>query len=250
MKNKFDTVMDYIDAHIHEDAENIKKGIYNEIGYNSSHFGKCFEVLTGETLFHYINERKLFFAGQELKLNLEKSICDISLDLGYSDQSAFTRAMRTYHDCTPGEIRKGTKSVPNNKFQLSNFSDNKPESRADMYWHELKEDGFFSGKKFDYLMEIEDASKEYGFDIDTSYAIADVAEQLEIPVFLLLRECFQLMAEVHSDPNYIPPDVEAAIDAGAESTEEMEKICELFQCKYYDVDSFMVESYRKRIKKE
>ena len=81
----------------HEDAEIIKKGIYNEIGYNSSHFGKCFEVLTGETLFHYINERKLFFAGQELKLNLEKSICDISLDLGYSDQSAFTRAMRTYH---------------------------------------------------------------------------------------------------------------------------------------------------------
>ena len=58
------------------------------------------------------------------------------------------------------------------------------------------------------------------------------------------------MAEVHSDPNYIPPDVEAAIDAGAESTEEMEKICEFFQCKYYDVDSFMVESYRKRIKKE
>ncbi len=84
MNNKFDTVMDYIDAHIHEDAENIKKGIYSEIGYNSSHFGKCFEVLTGETLFHYINERKLFFAGQELKLNLEKSICDISLDLGYS----------------------------------------------------------------------------------------------------------------------------------------------------------------------
>ena len=118
MNNKLDTVMDYIDAHIHEDAENIKKSIYSEIGYNSSHFGKCFEVLTGETLFHYINERKLFFAGQELKLNLEKSICDISLDLGYSDQSAFTRAMRTYHDCTPGEIRKGTKSIPNNKFQL------------------------------------------------------------------------------------------------------------------------------------
>ena len=122
--------------------------------------------------------------------------------------------------------------------------------RADAYWRELEEDGFLSGKKFDYLMEIEDATKEYGFDVDTSYAIADVAEQLEIPVCLLLRECFQLMAEVHSDPNYIPPDVEAAIDAGVESAEEMEKICEFFQCKYYDVDSFMVEAYRKRIKKE
>ena len=250
MKNKFDTVMDYIDAHIHEDAETIKKGIYGEIGYNSSHFGKCFEVLTGETLFHYINERKLFFAGQELKHKSEKAICDISLDLGYSDQSAFTRAMRTYHDCTPGEIRKGTKGVPDKKYRLADFSDNKPESKADTFWRELETDGFLSGRKFDYLMEIEDARKEYGFDVDTSYAIADVAEQLEIPVGLLLRECFQLMAEVHSDPNYIPPDVEAAIDAGAESTEEMEKICEFFQCKYYDVDSFMVEAYRKRSEKD
>ncbi len=224
MNNKFDTVMDYIDAHINEDTETIKKGIYNEIGYNSSHFGKCFEVLTGETLFHYINERKLFFAGQELKLNLGKSICDIALDFGYYDQTAFTRAMRTYHDCTPGEIRKGTKSVPNNKFQLSNFSNNKPESRADTYLRELKEDGFLSVKKLDYLMEIEDATKEYGFDIDTSYSIADVAEQLEIPVSLLLRECFEIKAELHSDPNYIPPYIEAAIDAGVASSEEMEKI--------------------------
>lgn len=249
MKNKFDAVMDYIDAHIHEDTETIKKGIYNEIGYNSSHFGKCFEVLTGETLFHYINERKLFFASQKLKQNLDKTICDISFELGYSDQSAFTRAMRTYHDCTPGEIRKGLKSIPNNKFRLSNFSNNKLERKADIFWRELDENGLLSDKKFDYLMDIENAAKEFGFSVDTSYAIADVAERLEIPVGILLRECFELMVELHCDPEYIPPYVEAAIDAGIESTEEMEKICEFYQCKYYDVDYFMVEAYRKHSKK-
>ena len=53
-QNKFDTVMDYIDVHIAEETDNIKKGIYNEIGYNSNTFGNCFSVLTNKTLFHYI----------------------------------------------------------------------------------------------------------------------------------------------------------------------------------------------------
>ncbi len=238
--------MDYIDAHIHEDTETIKRGIYNEVGYNSSHFGKCFEVLTGETLFHYISERRLYFAGQELKYNTTKSISDIAYDLGYSDQSAFTRAMKSYHNCTPNEVRKGTNAVPNGKHNLAEFGGSKAESKADVFWRELESDGFLSGKKFDYLMELEDATKEYGFSIDTCYAIADVAEQLEIPVKLLLNKCFQLMEEVQSDPNYIPPDVEAAIDAGVESTDELERICDFFQCKYYDLDSFMVEAYRNR----
>lgn len=244
MKNKFDTVMDYIDAHIQEDIEIIKRGIYNEIGYNSSHFGKCFEVLTGETLFHYISERRLYFAGQELKHNLTKPICDIALDLGYSEQSAFTRAMRTYHDCTPNEVRKGTSHISDKKYELSHFSSNKPESRADIFWQELETNGFLTGKKFDYLMELEKATEEYGFHIDTCYAIADVAEQLEIPVGLLLNQCFQLMVDVQSNPNYIPPDIEVAIDAGVSSSEEMDQICGYYGCKYYDVDRFMVEAFR------
>lgn len=245
MKNKFDTVMDYIDANIHEDAENIKKGIYKEIGYNSSHFGKCFEVLTGETLFHYISERRLYFAGQELKYNTSKSISDIAYDLGYSDQSAFTRAMKSYHNCTPNEVRKGARTIPNEKHTLAECSGSNAESKADSFWRKLESAGFLSVKQFDYLMDLEDATTEYGFSMDTSYAIADVAEQLEIPVNLLLRECFQLMIEVQSDPNYTSPDVEAAIDVGAESTDELKRVCEFFQCKYYDVDRFMIEAYHK-----
>ena len=43
-QNKFDIVMDYIDANILQDVETIKKGIYTLIGYNSLTFGKCFSV--------------------------------------------------------------------------------------------------------------------------------------------------------------------------------------------------------------
>ena len=47
-QNKFDIVMDYIDANILEDAEALKKGIYKVIGYNSNYFENCFKVLTDQ----------------------------------------------------------------------------------------------------------------------------------------------------------------------------------------------------------
>ena len=68
-QNKFDTVMDFIDANITKETETIKKGIYHEIGYNSNTFGNCFSILTNESLFHYINERRAFLAAQELISN-------------------------------------------------------------------------------------------------------------------------------------------------------------------------------------
>lgn len=247
MTNKFDIVMDYIDAHVHEDPETIKKGIYNEIGYNSNHFGKCFEVLTGDTLFHYISERKLFFAGQELKHSLNP-ICDIALNLGYSEQSAFTRVMKTYHNCTPNEIRKGIKTIPNKKYQLSDFHGTKYDSIEKNFISDLETYGIATGKRYDRMMTLQEAAQEYGFSIDNCYAIADVAERLEIPAGTLIENCFQLMIEVQKDPDYFSPEVEAVIDCGVESSDEMERICDYFQCKYYDVDSFMVEAYRNRDK--
>lgn len=36
---------------------------------------------------------------------------------------------------------------------------------------------------------------------------------------------------------------EAAIELGIKSEEELEKICEYYQCKYYDLDEWMVEKY-------
>ena len=106
-QNKFDLVMDYIDASILHDVETIKKGIYSLIGYNSLTFGNCFSVLTGQTLFHYINGRKMYFAAQSLRNDIDRSIADIALEYGYSEQSAFSRAFKLYCQVTPLEVRKG-----------------------------------------------------------------------------------------------------------------------------------------------
>jgi hypothetical protein len=85
---------------------------------------------------------------------------------------------------------------------------------------------------------------KYGFDADTCYAISEVAERLEIPVEALIESCFDLMIDIHSSPDYLSPEVEAAVDCGISSESELKEICAYFDCKYYDLDSFMVNAYR------
>ena len=76
-QNKFDLVMDYIDENIKKDTEEIKRGILNLIGINSTTFGKYFAVLTEDTLGSYIRSRRLYYAAKELQSDRNKSICDI-----------------------------------------------------------------------------------------------------------------------------------------------------------------------------
>lgn len=243
-KNKFDMVMDYIDANVFQDPETIKKGIINEVGYNSHTFGNCFSILTGETLFHYIAVRRLYFAAKELYDNLNKSICDIALDCGYSEQSAFTRAMKAYCGCTPAEIRKGTAYVPNNKYRLEEICKKTPDTRTRKILKALENDEYMSSSNWELFLGLEEAPEEYGFDIDTCYQIADLAERLEVSIWALMRTCQELVIDEKNDPNYIPPEVEAAIACGISSDEELDAICSFYQCKYYDLDHFMVEAYR------
>jgi len=249
-QNKFDLVMDYIDASILHDVETIKKGIYSLIGYNSLTFGNCFSVLTGQTLFHYINGRKMHFAAQSLRNDVDRSIADIALEYGYSEQSAFSRAFKLYCQVTPLEVRKGKAYVTNNKYNLSMFVENNysNDTRFACIVKELKETGDLSISNWRYLDRINEASQECIFDIDTCSAIFDLAERLEIPFEMLLNACEDIVLDCHSDPNYLPPRVEKAIDCGISSDIELKEICDYYNCKYYDLDKFMVEAYRDQLK--
>jgi AraC-like DNA-binding protein len=247
MKNVFDTVMDYIDENIHETTEAIKIGIHRATGYNSKDFGGYFQMLIPDMSFYrYIITRKLYFAGKELYEKPDKSICEIALDYGYSEQSALNRAMKNYFDCTPNELRKGLKIIPDDKMKFSGFCEKneRTDNRLKNIIERFNEVGMLTGKSEEYLEAFERASNEYGFDADTCYAISEVAERLEIPVETLIESCFDLMADIHSSPDYLSPEVEAAIDCGISSEAELKEICSYFDCKYYDLDSFMVEAYR------
>ena len=248
-QNKFDLVMDYIDANIQLGTEELKKGIYSLIGFNSNSFGNCFSVLTNDTLFHYISERRMYFAGRELQENLDKPICDIALDYGYSDQSAFTRAMKAFYKCTPNDVRKRKSSIPNNRHYLKEFDNEFGDTRMQRIFRSLKNNENISSYNMELLNGLENASEEYGFDFDTCCQIADLAEKLELSPLRLVNKCFELVLEEEICDDGFSYKDRIAIECGIESDEEMKNICDYFDCKYYDLDSFMVRAYREQISK-
>lgn len=243
-QNKFDLVMDYIDENIQQDTETIKNGIINLIGINSNSFGQYFTVLTGDTLGGYIRNRRLYFAAMELLRKPEKPICDIALDYGYSDQSAFTRAISGKFNMSPNEIRNSWEvNISNEKYLYSDFNPNSSNMRSDRIWTEFERTGYISSQNLNYLDEIQHGHEQFGFDMDTSYAIADLSERLDVPVCALMEVCFKLIAEVQSDPNYISDRAMTAMCIGLHSEEDLDEICEHYACKYYELNSYMVCEY-------
>ena len=239
-QSKFDIVMDYIDESINMDPDTIKSGILNLIGINSERFGHFFNVLTGDTLGNYIRNRRLYFAVNDLRKRHDKSISDIAYDYGYSDQSAFTRAITAKYNISRSSW--GT-DIQNEKYYFSDFDPNAPDMRTDRIWREFERTGYLAPYNLDYLEEIQRGHREYHFDIDTCYAIADLAERLEIPVTALMDSCFDLVAEIKSAPDYLDPRTETAIQLGIASEEDLDAMCIHFNCKYYELTRQMVMEY-------
>ena len=96
-KNKvLDTALSIIDKHIRLSHKEIARKIYAETGYCDQDYNKFIAVTTSGTLTlrKYIRKRRLFFAARDLVNSPDKAIADISLEYGYSDQTAFARAIK------------------------------------------------------------------------------------------------------------------------------------------------------------
>jgi AraC-like DNA-binding protein len=237
--------MDYIDENIRNDAETIKRGIFDLIGINSHTFGQFFTVLTGDTLGSYIRNRRLYYAAKELQDCPQKSICDIALDYGYSDQSSFTRAFVARYTFSPSELRQKGRYyfLKNNKYQYKDFEISTTDSRSKHVWGQFEKTGFLSDLNLEFVESVEEGRKEFGFDVDTSYVIADLADRIEVPIYALMEACFDLIAEVKSDPRYFSNKEIVAMDLGIRSSEDLENICKYYVCKYYELNSCMVKEY-------
>ncbi len=95
--------IDYIYDHMDEPLT--MERLAGVAGLNPSYFSRLFSLETGETVKQYINKVKIHTATQMLK-DLDLTISDISLSLGYSSQSAFTAVFRKHTGLTPGQYRK------------------------------------------------------------------------------------------------------------------------------------------------
>ncbi len=245
-KNYFDIVMAHIEEKVTMPTEEIKREIPKLIGRHSRAFNESFSLLTGYTLDYYIKQRRLHYAARELVVSRNKSICDIALEYQFSDQAAFSRAIKEKYKSTPSEIRKNCSLFNEERFYLEDFAGKKAETRVAKLLRSMEIYDNIPYQDVELMLEIERLNDDYGFDVDTCYQIADLAERLEVPIGYFGKCCFDVAVDVNSDPRNIPSDVEFALKLGINLDEELDAMCEFFKCEYYELDEEKVCIYRKQ----
>ena len=249
-KNNFDIVMVHIEENVDKPTNEIKKEIANLIGRHSRAFDEHFQILTGYTLDYYIKQRRLNYAARDLVRHKEKPICDIALEYQFSDQSAFTRAIKAKFGVTPNEIRKEWLYVFEERFCFDDFTGKKNDTEVAKLLRSMELDAPWD---VEYMLSIEQMSDEYGFDVDICYQIADLAEKLGAPLEILGQHCFDAVADIKSDPDFgkydVPPEVEFMFHANL-NPDEMYAMCEYFKCEYYELDDLKIYKYRKMMSQQ
>ena len=93
----------YIDAHYAEDIS--IADIARESGYSESQFRRIFERVLAKSPSDYITTIRLN-AARKLLTTTEKSVTDIAIEVGFFDQSHFTKAFKRERGTTPGRYRR------------------------------------------------------------------------------------------------------------------------------------------------
>jgi len=79
--------------------------IAREAGSSSYHFARLFQAYVGETPFGFLRRLRLVTALRMLQEDVEASVTEIALGIGYDTAAAFNKAMRKAIDATPSEFR-------------------------------------------------------------------------------------------------------------------------------------------------
>lgn len=156
-----------------------------------------------------------------------------------------SRDFRNIVDFAPKQVLKENKSVPDNRI---NVTVTRIEASFEMEETILNKEALR-----EEFLEIPDEfiemQNEFGFSMDTCNMIADLAERLGIPPYQFASSCFDQMVSYQSDSDYVRPEIEKCINLELSSEKELKDICDFFDCKYFEVDSRMVDFYRKRTAK-
>ena len=95
-------IIEYIDMHIDENPR--VEELAKRCSMSYSHFARCFKEMYGRSCKDYLEILRVERAEELLKFT-DLSLNDIGQELGYSDQSHFTRAFKKHKGVTPGSIR-------------------------------------------------------------------------------------------------------------------------------------------------
>ena len=95
------------------------------------------------------------------------------------------------------------------------------------------------------------ATDELGFDTSTCCLISELSERLSIPFGHLLEWCFEMAIENEQYDEFHPDEItEFMMDLGIEGDEELQELCQHYNCKWYDLTFIQVTIYRLGIDSE
>lgn len=243
-KYLFDTIIDCVDSNIGEgEITSSRMSALHAIAKATTYYIKdikrYFLLTTGNTLEWYFRQRRLYHAFEEMKKCHEKPISVIANFYGYADSASFNHAFKQAFSVSPTQARANPELVKDNRLVYGDFQ--QTESTKPPV-DDLSE------KEIMHMIDLNDYEEygleEYGFSPTLCREIAALADKLDISVYRFMDRCFDLIIDVQSDPDYLPPEVETAIDLGISSADELEQICRYYDCHYFELNSFMVSYYR------
>ncbi|MBQ9756765.1 MAG: helix-turn-helix domain-containing protein [Clostridia bacterium] len=91
----------------------LKRGteyVFTTFNYSKSHICNTFKKYMHVSLTEYINELRLNYAANLLKLT-NSSLYNISQECGFSSLSYFNKLFKQHYNCTPAKFRKSPKTI-------------------------------------------------------------------------------------------------------------------------------------------
>ena len=104
-----DRVRDYIEAHLGEPLT--LDSLARAACLSRFHFARAFRRATGASPMSYITARRLESAKQLLREGRAETICDVAAELGFCDQSHFTRVFRKATGLTPSHYARQARAT-------------------------------------------------------------------------------------------------------------------------------------------
>lgn len=97
-------VQDYIEMHLEDD---LTVTMLSEIAsFSKFHFQRIFRLITGESLYGYIKRLRIEKSVFMLCTNPKRTIQDIALASGFSNQASFAKALKEYYGMSASALRK------------------------------------------------------------------------------------------------------------------------------------------------
>lgn len=107
-RGRINRVMDYIENNLSEPLT--LEELSSVAAFSRFHFHRVFYAETGETLFQFIQRLRLEKAALLLRSRKQRSITDISMDVGFSGPDTFARAFRKTYGLSASAWRRGEES--------------------------------------------------------------------------------------------------------------------------------------------